>query len=83
MPKAVVEREVEYESVLVAFEDGEYSREAVSTAVKLAARRRRGIHVLVLITVPTSAPINAAMPDAGARARSRRSTPRACSAGGA
>jgi APA family basic amino acid/polyamine antiporter len=63
VPKPVVEREVEYESILVAFEDDEYSPEAVSTAVKLAARRRRGIHVLVLITVPTTAPIGAAMPE--------------------
>jgi basic amino acid/polyamine antiporter, APA family len=62
VPKPVVEREVEYESVLVAFEDDDYSPEAVSTAVKLAARRRRGIHVLVLISVPNTSPIDAAMP---------------------
>jgi APA family basic amino acid/polyamine antiporter len=54
----------------VAFEDDEYSPEAVSTAVKLAARRRRGIHVLVLITVPTTAPIGAAMPEQEASASS-------------
>jgi len=64
MPKPIVEHEVEYQSVLVAFEDGQYSGEAVSTAVKLAARRRRGIHVLVTITVPANAPIGAAMPEA-------------------
>jgi APA family basic amino acid/polyamine antiporter len=63
MPRPIVEREVEYESVLVAIEDDEYSPEAVSTAVKLAARRRRGIHVLVLITVPTTSPIGASMPE--------------------
>jgi APA family basic amino acid/polyamine antiporter len=63
MPKAIVEREVEYRSVLVAFEDGNYSPEAVATAVKLAARRRRGIHVLVTITVPHSLPIDAALPN--------------------
>jgi APA family basic amino acid/polyamine antiporter len=62
VPKPVVEREVEYESVLVAFEGDEYDPDAVSTAAKLAARRRRGIHVLVLITVPASAPIDAEMP---------------------
>ena len=44
-PKPVVEHEVEYESILVAFEDGRYSPEAVATAVRLAARNRRGIHV--------------------------------------
>ena len=67
-PKPVVEREVEYESVLVAFEDGEYAADAVATAAKLAARRRRGIHILVVITVPNAAPISAAMPEQEARA---------------
>ena len=59
MPKPVVEHEVEYESVLVAFEDGNYSPEAVAIAARLAARRRRGIHVLVTITVPPNSPIDA------------------------
>jgi APA family basic amino acid/polyamine antiporter len=68
-PAPIVEHEVEYESVLVAFEDGHYSPEAVSTAVKLAARRRRGIHVLVTITVPANAPIDAVMPEAEAKAQ--------------
>jgi basic amino acid/polyamine antiporter, APA family len=68
LPKPAVEREVEYESVLVAFEDGRYSPEAVSTAVRLAARRRRGIHVLVTITVPPNAPIDAHTPEMEARA---------------
>jgi basic amino acid/polyamine antiporter, APA family len=70
MPKPVVEHEVEYESVLVAFEDGQYSADAVATAVRLAARRRRGIHVLVVITVPPNSPIDAEMPDQEARAAS-------------
>jgi basic amino acid/polyamine antiporter, APA family len=70
LPKPVVEHEVEYESVLVAFEDNHYSAEAVSTAVRLAARRRRGIHVLVTITVPPNAPIDAAMPEQEAGAAS-------------
>ena len=68
-PEPIVEREVEYESVLVAFEDSHYSSEAVATAVKLAARRRRGIHVLVTITVPNNVPIGAALPDEEARAQ--------------
>ncbi|HEX2232028.1 MAG TPA: universal stress protein [Thermoleophilaceae bacterium] len=70
LPEPAVEHEVEYESVLVAFEEGNYSRGAVSTAVHLAARRRRGIHVLVLISVPPSSPIDAAMPEQEARAAS-------------
>jgi basic amino acid/polyamine antiporter, APA family len=68
LPKPAVEREVEYESVLVAFEEGRYSRGAVDTAVQLAARRRRGIHVLVLITVPSNSPIDASMPEEEAHA---------------
>jgi APA family basic amino acid/polyamine antiporter len=70
MPKAIVEREVEYKSVLVAFEDGQYSPQAVATAVKLAATRRRGIHVLVTISVPASLPIDAALPELERRAQS-------------
>jgi basic amino acid/polyamine antiporter, APA family len=69
-PKPAVEHEVEYESILVAFEDSDYSPEAISTAVRLAARRRRGIHVLVTITVPPNSPIDAAMPDQEAKASS-------------
>ncbi len=70
LPKPAVEREVEYESVLVAFEDGHYSPEAVATAVRLAARRRRGIHVLVVISVPPNSPIDADMPEEERRAAS-------------
>jgi APA family basic amino acid/polyamine antiporter len=68
-PKAIVEREVEYESILVAFEDEHYLSEAVATAVKLAASRRRGIHVVVTITVPNNVPIDAALPEQEARAQ--------------
>jgi basic amino acid/polyamine antiporter, APA family len=69
VPKPVVEHEVEYESVLVAFEDAHYSSEAIATAVKLAARRRRGVHVLVTITVPANLPVDASMPALEARAQ--------------
>jgi basic amino acid/polyamine antiporter, APA family len=66
--QSAVEHEVEYESVLVAFEDTEYSPDAVATAVKLAARRRRGVHVVVMITVPNHLPIDAELPDQERRA---------------
>ena len=47
--------EIEYRSVLVAFEDdAPFSEETVATAVKLAAKRRRGIHVISVVTVPTT-----------------------------
>ena len=68
VPKAAVEHEVEYESVLVAFEDSHYSAEAIRTAAKLAALRRRGIHVLVTITVPANVPIDASLPELEAKA---------------
>jgi APA family basic amino acid/polyamine antiporter len=69
VPKPAVEHEVEYESILVAFEDDQYSPEAVATAVRLAARRSRGIHVLVTITVPATSPIDAELPEQEARAQ--------------
>jgi basic amino acid/polyamine antiporter, APA family len=68
LPKLAVEHEVEYESVLVAFDEAHWSPEAIATAARLAARRRRGIHVLVLIAVPTNSPIDAVMPEQEARA---------------
>jgi APA family basic amino acid/polyamine antiporter len=63
VPRPVTEREAEYESVLVALDVKQYSEGAVATAAKVAARRRRGIHVLVTIAVPASSPINAEMPE--------------------
>ena len=37
----------------------------VATAARLAARRRRGIYILVTITVPNSSPIDAQLPEPG------------------
>jgi APA family basic amino acid/polyamine antiporter len=68
IPAPVVDREAEYESVLVALEGKHYSEGAMATAIKMAARRRRGIHVLVTITVPASAPITASLPEQEERA---------------
>ncbi|MGK2936897.1 MAG: universal stress protein [Solirubrobacteraceae bacterium] len=70
LPRPVTETEAEYDSILVALEvTPEYDPDALATAVKLAARRRRGIYVLVFITVPASSPIDAAMPAKEAQAR--------------
>ena len=61
--------EVEYRSVLVAFdEDDPFAEEAVATAKALAARRRRAIHVLSLVNVPANLPLDAELD----RARARR-----------
>jgi basic amino acid/polyamine antiporter, APA family len=51
--------EVEYHSVLVAFENEPFREETIATAARLAARRRRGIHVLSLINVPQQLPLGA------------------------
>ena len=69
VPQPIVTEEVEYQSILVGFEDGHYEPTAVRTAVRLAARRRRGIHVIATITVPASAPIDAPLPDQEQRAQ--------------
>jgi basic amino acid/polyamine antiporter, APA family len=53
--------EVEYKSILIAFDDdAPFSNEAVATAKALAARRpRRAIHVVSLVTVPANLPLDA------------------------
>src|SRR6201999_258270 len=71
-PEPLGVEEVEYRSVLVAFEDDEsFSPEMVGTAVKLASKRRRGIHVHSMMTVPTDLPLDAELPDAEAEAQRR------------
>jgi basic amino acid/polyamine antiporter, APA family len=62
IPQPVVEHEAEYDSVLVPLADGNYDERVMATATKLAARRRRGIHVLAMVTVPNALAIDAAMP---------------------
>jgi basic amino acid/polyamine antiporter, APA family len=71
IPQPVVDHEAEYDSVLVALpaEDG-YNAELVATAIKLAARRRHGIHVLVTISVPYSLPVKGRMREQEAAADS-------------
>src|SRR3954470_13035462 len=67
IPQPVVDHEAEYDSVLVPLTDG-YDESVIATAAKLAARKRRGIHVLAMITVPASLKIDAPMPEAVAAA---------------
>jgi APA family basic amino acid/polyamine antiporter len=66
IPEPVVDHEAEYDSVLVPFADGQYDERVMATAIKLAARKRRGIHVLGLVTVPNALPIEASLPEAEA-----------------
>jgi APA family basic amino acid/polyamine antiporter len=72
LPEPLGVEEIEYKSVLVAFEDdAPFSDEAVATAVKLAARRRRGIHVISVLTVPTHLPIDALLTEQESEAQSK------------
>jgi APA family basic amino acid/polyamine antiporter len=64
------ESEAEYESVVVAFDEDGYNPAVMATAARLAARRRRGIHVLVTIAVPASSPIDAVLLEQEAAAQS-------------
>jgi APA family basic amino acid/polyamine antiporter len=71
-PEPLGVEEIEYRSVLVAFEDDEpFSEEMVATAVKLASKRRRGIHIHSLLTVPTHLPLDAPLPEREAAAQSK------------
>jgi APA family basic amino acid/polyamine antiporter len=72
LPEPLGVEEIEYKSVLVAFKDDEaFSEEMVATAVKLASKRRRGIHVHSMLTVPTNLPLDAEMRDREAEAQSK------------
>jgi APA family basic amino acid/polyamine antiporter len=68
IPQPVVDHEAEYDSVLVPMEH--FDEQVLATAVKLAARRRRGIHVIAMVTVPSALPIDAPMPEQEAAAQS-------------
>jgi APA family basic amino acid/polyamine antiporter len=60
LPEPLGVEEIEYRSVLVAFRDNQpFSEEMVATAIKLASKRRRGVHVHAMITVPSNLPLDA------------------------
>jgi basic amino acid/polyamine antiporter, APA family len=71
MPEPLGVEEVEYRSVLVAFEEEPFLEETVATAARLAARRRRGIHVLAIVTVPTHLPLDARLEAQESEAQSK------------
>jgi APA family basic amino acid/polyamine antiporter len=72
LPEPLGVEEIEYRSVLVGFEDDEsFSEEMVATAVKLASKRRRGIHVHSMFTVPTHLPLDAELPEQEAEAQGK------------
>ena len=69
IPQPVVDHEAEYDSVLVPVSEG-YDEHVMATAAKLAARKRRGMHVVSFVTVPHSLPIDARMAEEEAAAQS-------------
>jgi basic amino acid/polyamine antiporter, APA family len=71
LPEPLGVEEVEYKSVLVAFEEDPFSEQAVATAARLAGRRRRGLHVLSLVNVPTHLPLDAPLEAQEAEAQSK------------
>ncbi len=71
-PEPLGVEEIEYRSILVAFEDGEpFSEEMVATAIKLASKRRRGVHIHSMLTVPTNLPLDAELREQEAEAQSK------------
>jgi APA family basic amino acid/polyamine antiporter len=58
--------------VLVAFRDNQpFSEQMVATAIKLASKRRRGVHVHSMITVPSNLPLDAELKKAESDAQSK------------
>jgi APA family basic amino acid/polyamine antiporter len=68
LPPPVGAEPVKYASVLVAFEEGNYSESAMSTAFRLASHKHGDIRVVVTITVPQHLDVDAALPGAEANA---------------
>ncbi|MBK5233279.1 MAG: amino acid permease [Thermoleophilia bacterium] len=62
LPEPLGVEELEYKSVMIAFPaDEPFSEDMMATAVKLASKRRRGIHIVALLTVPKHLPLQGAM----------------------
>ncbi len=72
LPEPLGVEEVEYKSVLVAFEEDEpFSEQTMVTAVKLASKKRRAIHVISVVIVPSHLPLDASLTDQEETARSK------------
>lgn len=69
IPRPVVERETEYDSILVWFDAARFNEDTLATAVRLGARRGRPITVLVTMQIPNSVPLDAKSPELKAKAR--------------
>jgi basic amino acid/polyamine antiporter, APA family len=72
LPEPLGVEEIEYRSVLVAFEDDEpFSEQTMVTAAKLASKRRRAIHVIAAVIVPSHLPLDASLPEQEQDAQSK------------
>ena len=71
LPEALDVEDVELSSVLVPFEDDPFSELTIGTAARLAARKRRGIHVVSLLNVPAHLPLDAPLPRQLEKAQSK------------
>ncbi len=72
LPEPLGVEEVEYKSVLVAFEEDEpFSEQTMVTAAKLASKKRRAIHVISVVIVPSHLPLDASLADQEEAARSK------------
>jgi basic amino acid/polyamine antiporter, APA family len=69
MPPAVGAEPVQYAGVLVAFEEGTYSEDAMATALKLASHKGGNLLVVATVTVPQHLDIAAPLPEAEATAQ--------------
>jgi APA family basic amino acid/polyamine antiporter len=69
LPPVVGAEPVRYAAVLVAFEEGTYSEEAMATALKLASHRGGDVRVVTTVTVPQHLSIDAPLPAAEATAQ--------------
>jgi len=64
MPEPLGVEEIEYRSVLVAFPaDQPFSEDMMAAATRLTSQKRRAIHLVALLTVPNSRPIDSPMPE--------------------
>ena len=72
MPEPLGVEELEYQSVMVVSSAAEpLSEDMIATAIKLASKRRRGIHMTVLLPVPVSMSLDCAMSEEETKAQSQ------------
>lgn len=69
IPRPVIERETEYDSIIIWFDAARFEEDTLATAARLAARRGRPMQVLVTVQVPNASPLDGANPELMTAAR--------------